>query len=224
MVTRRSGWSVVVTLAAALALAGCSAAATPAPSGPQAMPAGTYSSKAFQPTVTYNVPAGWVVDSDAPDYYALRPAVSDIVGIYLFRGAQAASQDKSCPESPEPGVDNSAAGIAAWIRGLKGLKVSSPRLATVGGLRGTELDLEIAQGWKDSCSYANGLPTVQLLIGRDATYRWTVAGNEKLRLTILDAPDKSSLIIDVDAFDGALFDDIVANAAPIIKTFSFKGS
>jgi hypothetical protein len=220
----RSGPCVAVALVAAVLLAGCSTAATPSPRpSATAMPAGTYTSKVLRPQLTYTVPAGWLVSGDEVDYFGLRPAISDIVGLFVFRGATAMSQDKACPDKPEPGVEPTAAGLTAWIRGLKALKVSPPRLAAVGTLRGTELDVEIASDWKQSCPFANGLPAVPLLLGQDATYHWVVAGTEKMRLTILEGPDRQVLIIDADAFDGALFDEIAVGAAPIIKTFTFKG-
>ncbi len=215
-----------MALAAVLLVAGCGGAvATPRASvGPTGLPAGTYTSKAFKPALSYTVPAGWANDNDTADYFAIRPAVSDAVGISVFQSPLAMSQDKACPDAGEPGVDTSAAGLAAWIRGLKGLKVSAPRLAAIGGLRGTEIDVEIADGWTFSCSFAGGLPTVPLFFGRDGDYHWVVAGTEKLRLDILDGPDKSTIVVDVDAFDGVLFDDLVIASGPITRSFSFKSN
>ncbi len=213
-------------LAAVLLVAGCAGAVvTPRPSaGPTGMPAGTYTTKAFKPALTYTVPAGWINDNDAKDYFAIRPAVSDAVGVSVFSSPLAMSQDKACPDAGEPGVDASAAGLAAWIRGLKGLKVSAPRLAAMGGLRGIEIDVEIADGWTFSCSFANGLPTVPLFFGKAGDYHWVVAGSEKLRLDILDGPDKSTIVVDVDAFDGALFDDLAMASGPITRSFAFKAN
>ena len=108
--------------------------------------------------------------------------------------------------------------------GLKALKVGTPRLATIGGLPGTELDLEIAAGWTQSCSFANGQPTVALLLGEQAAYHWVMYGTEKMRLTILDGPGGKPILVAVDATEGALFDDLAVNAAPIVKTFAFRTS
>ena len=60
----------------------------------------------------------------------------------------------------------------------------------VGGLRGVELDVAIAAGWAASCPFAEGIPTVPLIVGPnpDESFRWVVAGSERLRISILDVP------------------------------------
>lgn len=212
------------TLVTILVTAACApAAATPTSApGASALPAGSYTSKAFKTPFSYSVPGGWTNGGDSADYFELRPAGSDIVGIYLFRGPLAASQDRTCPDAGEPGVGTSSTELAAWIRGLKGLKVSAPRLAAVGGLRGTEIDVQIVEGWTFSCPFANGLPTVPLFIGPSGNFRWVVAGNERLRLDLLDGPDNTTIVVDVDAFEGSLFEDLLLAASPIVRSISFK--
>jgi hypothetical protein len=211
---------------AALLVVGCAGApsgATPIPTQrPAALPAGTYSSAAFRPAVTYTVPAGWRVTSDAPDYFALQPVDSEVIGIHLFRDPLAASQDAACLPKAEPGVGSLSLELATWIRGLPGIVASSPRMVTVGGLRGVELDLALNTGWTASCAYApNGVPTVPLFVGTTGTLRWTVAGNERLRVALLDVPGGGTVVVDVDAFDGTLMDGLLAAAAPIVLSLSF---
>lgn len=215
-------WVVVVAL-----LAGCggSGAGPPgesqAASLPPALPAGTYTSRAFQPPVTFTLPVGWWIASDSADYLGLQPVASDLIGVHLFRDPLAASQDLACPSSGEPGVGTLSGGLAAWIRGLDGLVVSNPRIATVGGLRGVELDLAIAAEWAASCPFANGLPTVPLFVGQNGTFRWVVAGSERLRLSLLDVPGGGTVVVDIDAFDGSLMDTLLVEAAPIVRSISF---
>ena len=117
----------------------CSSSASPAPSGPvdSPLPAGTHTSTVFQPPVTFTVPEGWALSDDSADYLQLRPAGQDILGIHMFRGVSAASQDPSCPVEAEPGVGTSSVELMSWIRGLDGLNVSSPAMVTVGGLLGS---------------------------------------------------------------------------------------
>jgi hypothetical protein len=205
-------------------LAGCSATPAASPSGkpaPVALPPGTYTSRAFQPPVTYTVPAGWWSSADGADYLALQPVSSDLVGIHLFRDPLAASQDPSCPTTAQPGVGTLSTELTTWIRGLPGLVVSSPRLATVGGLRGVELDIAIAAGWTTSCPFANGVPTVPLFVGADGQLRWVIAGNERLRLSLLDVPGGGTVVVDIDAFDGTLMDGLLASAQPIVRSLVF---
>lgn len=212
--------SIVAALLAGCAGAPSGATAVPSPA-PSALPAGTYTSSAFQPAVTYTVPAGWWVASDLSDYFALQPVASDLTGIHFFRDPLAASQDAACPTTAAPGVGKLSLEIAAWIRGLPGIIASSPRMVTVGGLRGVELDLALNTGWTASCPFANGVPSVPLFVGATGTLRWVVAGNERLRVALLDVPGGGTVVVDIDAFEGTLMNGLVAAAAPIVQSLSF---
>lgn len=199
-------------------------AAPPGSPGPSAMPAGTYASQVFRPTVTFTVPAGWLVGADSTPYFQLVPATSDVVGIHLFRDAKAASQDPACPDLAAPGVGTSEKELVEWIRGRPGLVVTQPVPVTVGGLSGQRIDVSIKSGWTASCPFANGVPTVPLLVEGTGGYRWIVAGTERLRLDVLTVPSGGTVIVDIDAFDGTLWDDLEKNATPIVDSFSFAAS
>lgn len=214
----------LVLLAVLLAGCGGSVAPSAAPANPSlapALPAGSYQSRAFEPQVTFTLPEGWWIAADERDHLELRPVSTDQGGIFLFRDPEAASQDESCPLTAEPNVGGLSTELAAWIRGLPGLDVSSPRLASVGGLRGTELDLRIVDGWQESCWFANGLPTVPLFVGGDSQMRWVVAGSEQLRLSLLDVPGGGTVVVDIDAFSGSLWNDLIEAATPIVNSFTF---
>jgi hypothetical protein len=226
--TRRAGWIVALVL-----LAGCSgrsgvdltaASATPPPAAeaPSAAPAGTYTSTAFQPPVTYTLPEGWQKPSDTPAYFALQPAGSSVAGIFLFRDPQPASQDAACTVAAEPDVGTLSTELAAWIRQRPGLNVGNPRMVTIGGLRGVEFDVSIANGWTQSCPFAGGLPAVPLFVRPADDMRWVVAGSERLRLALLDVPGGGTVAVDVDAFDGGAWDALLAAAAPIVERLEFS--
>ncbi len=217
---RRAPWLLVAIL-----VAGCSGTPSPATAtptvAPQALAAGTYTSAAFQPPVTYTLPAGWHVASDAPDYLALQPVTSDVVGIHFFRDPLAASQDADCPTVAEPGVGKLSIELAGWIRGLRGIVASSPRMVTVGGLRGVEIDVALNTGWTASCPFAGGVPTVPLFVSADGNLRWVAAGTERLRLDLLDVPGGGTVVVDVDAFQGDLMETLLTEATPIVASLSF---
>ena len=189
------GLSVFVLL---LVVAACGGAPLPPPQASQAavtqpplqaLAAGTYTSVGFQPPVTFTVPDGWVLPTDSAPYLTLRPQDNDLIGIHLFRDPMAASQDATCAAAPEPGVGGSAAELAAWIQGRPGLVVSTPTMATVGGLTGLSMDVGLKAGWKQSCPFANGLPSVPLFNSSGIDH-WVVVGNERLRLFLLDLPGR----------------------------------
>lgn len=213
----------LASIALLLAVAACGGpAATPAASSPtaSALPAGTYTSTAFRPGVTFTLPDGWVIASDTAGYFQVHPVESDLVGLHLFRDVFAASQDPACPTAAEPGVGTTSTELVTWIRGLAGLSVAAPVLVDVGGLRGVGVDIAIAAGWTQSCSFANGVPTVPLLTD-GAGLRWVIAGSERLRLYVLDVPDGGTVIVDLDAFDGDLYDSLLRVGAPIVKSLEF---
>jgi hypothetical protein len=217
-------------LLVAVLIAGCTASpgATRNPAGasptPAALPAGTYSSRTFAPAVTATLPAGWWIPADASDYYEVAPVASDLVGIHFFGNPKAASQDPACPLAAEPGIGADSLSLLSWIKARPGLVVSNPKLVQVGGLSGTEIDVGIADGWKASCPFANGVPTVPLFVGPSGSLRWVIAGTERLRLDLLDAPGGGTVVVDQDAFDGTLIDSLLAMAAPVMRSLKFAGS
>lgn len=227
------GFSAIPLVAVvSLALAACAGAPVVPPNGaPGAsapstaagtpLPAGTYTSGGFEPAVTFTVPDGWEAASDTPAYLQLRPFGSEIVGIHVFRNPVAASQDPACPSQPEPGVGSTSSQLVSWIRERPGLVVSNPAMVTVGGLPGLSIDVGIAEGWTQSCPFANGSPTVPLFNGGAAGYHWIVAGNERLRLYVLDLPGGGTVVIDIDAYDGNEIDGLIAQALPIVKGMKF---
>lgn len=204
----------------ALVVAACNGA-SPSPTGPRALEAGTYRSGTFKPQVTYTLPAGWWLAADTPDYLGLQPVSSDLIGIHFFRDPLPASQDQSCPVEPEPGVGGAALALVNWFRSLPGFVSSNPKPVSVDGLQGIEIDLAIADDWTPSCPFANGLPTVPLFVGRASdSFRWVIAGSERLRLLLFDLPGGGTLIVDIDAYDGALMETLLTMATPIVASLA----
>lgn len=217
----RSSWlGVLVTVAL---LAGCGGVASPPTSTPRAaVPAGTYTTSAFRPPITYTLPVGWLIADDTADYFDLEPVTSDAIGIRIFRSPRAASQDPACPVTAAPGVGTTATDLVDWIRARPGLVVGDPVPVTMGGLAGLRVDLAIVAGWTASCPFANGVPTVALFVGAtEASFRWVIAGSERLRLAVLDVPGSGTVVVDIDAFDGSLMDGLLRAAAPIVGSLRF---
>lgn len=214
--------AVAVSLAVVLA-AGCASggSATPSPAARQVLPAGSYRSTAFSPAVSFTLPEGWLIAEESPDYLALQPATSDSVGIFIFRSPGAASQQADCPTTALPDVGPLAKDLVDWIGARPGLRIGTPKSVALGGLVGFELDVAIVDGWTASCPFANGLPTVPLFVGKSSGLRWVIAGSERLLLTVLDLPGSGTVVVDVDAFEGTLFDEFLPAAAPIVKSLRF---
>lgn len=216
-------------MVAVAVVAGCGSGAPPTPSlvaappsARVAVPAGTYTTTAFAPAITYTLPEGWHVAGDGPAYFALQPVASEAFGIHVFRSPLAASQDADCPTVAAAGVATTAKDLVDWIRARPGLTVGDPVGVTIGGLVGQQVDVAIVAGWAPSCPFANGLPTVPLFVSSlDAGFRWVVAGSERLRLTVLDVPGKGTIVVDIDDFDGSLMDGWLPIATPIVESMRF---
>ena len=221
----------LATAAVALLLvplvAGCSslpgAKATPSASTLAALPAGTHTTAVFQPVTTYTVPAGWVNPTDDTDYFNLFPVndVNQLNGVHLFHNPQPLSQDPACPKAAEPGVGTTSTDLVLWIRSLKGLNVSQPTMVSVGGIAGTQIDVSIHTSWTQSCSFANGMPTVPLFFRPAAASGWWVAGDEKMRLYLIDVPNQGTVVVDLDSFDGSGFGDLLTAGTAIVKSLQF---
>jgi hypothetical protein len=219
----RRSWIGLVVAAAVGAGCGSAASPTPATTAPRlALPAGAYSSRAFTPTITYTLPDGWLMAGDAPDYFALQPVTSDAIGIHVFRSPLAASQEAECPVTSAPGVGPTAKDLVEWIRARPGLTAGDPVAVTMGGLVGFQVDVAIVEGWVASCPFADGIPTVPLFVSAtDASFRWVIAGSERLRLNVLDVPGKGTVVVDIDAFDGSLMDAFLPATTPIVESMRF---
>jgi hypothetical protein len=197
------------------------AAVTPAP-----LPAGQHTSAAFQPAVTFTTTEGWVLYTDTPSYLNLGPVVGgDVVGIHLFRDPLPLAQASDCPLSAEPGVSaTSSVTFLAWMKTLKGFTLTTPTMATIGGLPASAVDVSIKANWTSSCPFAGGLPTVPLFYGATSGLRWVVAGDQRLRLYFVDLPNGGFFVVDIDAFVGTEMDGLLSAAAPVIKSMTFASN
>jgi hypothetical protein len=226
----RGSSSFVAVAILALALAGCTGDIAPpagqsgAPSAADAttppLQAGTYTTVSFQPAVTFTVPDGWVLETDTPLYATLHPLGNDLIGIHLFAQAKAASQDPACPAAADPSVGTTSSLLVKWMSERPGLAVSTPAMATVGGLPGVSIDVAMKADWTASCPFANGNPSVPLL-NSAAIDHWVVVGNEKLRLYLLDLPGGGTVIVDLDAFDGTQFEMLLQTSGGILRSMKF---
>jgi hypothetical protein len=218
---------LAVTVVMAALVSGCGGGASPSPTSAPATPraalaAGEYTTGAFSPAITYALPDGWLVAGDGATYFALQPVATDAFGIHVFRSPLPASQDAACPIAAVPDVGATASELMDWIVARPGLAAGEPASVTLGGLFGRQVDLAIVEGWAASCPFANGLPTVPLFVSAaDPTFRWVIAGSERLRLTILDVPGKGTIVIDIDDFDGSLMDGYLSAASTIVESMRF---
>jgi hypothetical protein len=187
---------------------------------------GSYTTRALTPALTYTVPGdGWSNRQDRPGNFILlapgfNPAginesTSEYIGVFT-----AVVLDSNCAEAHPPGVSTPAA-MTRWLQHRPGLVLSNVGPASVGGLRGTVQDVEMAHDWQHSC-YGWPYPAVPLISGQKPsllvhmmTANW-VMRLYLLRSTYFGRP----VVLAVEAVDVAPY-GALASYSQIIQSFRF---
>ena len=96
--------------------------------------------------LAYAVPAGWTGNEMQDGLFDLgRPRLSDLAVIRVISNAYPSDQDAPCGDNrAAAGIGRTPAEMAAWLRTLPGLIVSTPTATTIGGLDGIMVDLSLA--------------------------------------------------------------------------------
>ena len=189
---------------------------------------GTYTSQRFEPALTFTVPAGWnnVWDSrgafglwapgwsaDTPDQGTDCRSGPSPCG-YLFD--QPGLSVRRDPRPNEEGCFGAAAGtsaleVATWVSDHPAIATKGPSPVEIGGLTGYQLDVSLAETWRESCP---GTPAIWLfddLYLRDPNKYPEYA---TARLILLDLPDGGSILIWIDGTQ-------VDAAMPVVQSFEF---
>jgi hypothetical protein len=212
--------------------------------------AGTWPSQYFTPNLSdseswaptwgalqYTVPDGWANKADWPDTFTLTPSADyasvDANGDYsgafgeinLVRHPAAAVQNPACTPELAKGVASTVDGLIGYVRGLPGIKATTPTPISVDGLRGSSIDIQTAPDWKGSCLDDPGVRHAVYLTREGApqdAYQLDVGPGERQRLIFLDLGDGQVVGMQIIASDAAAFDDFAAKAMPIIESMTFK--
>ncbi len=184
--------------------------------------ANSYTSRVFQPPISYSVSAGWDNEVDTLGDFLLIPpggnlrgaddGTSDYVGIYGSVGAP-----NGCAAEAAPGVAATVTGVTDWITHDPSLLVVAKQTVHVGGLAGVVMDLAVSPLAKP-CPYSNGHPVAPFIIGvgRSAVEH-NIGPGQKARLYLLDNGGDALAIEVVDVHGGI---DLDANSA-LTETLSF---
>ena len=182
--------------------------------GPQT--AGTYTSRALKPAVTYTLTNDWVNVRDWPDFFMLYPdtpanralaAVGDYAPyIVILPGPTKVSPSAACAAgSVIDGTEVDAAQFVEFLTTRQNLATTEPERVTVAGLSGQQIDASVEPGWTGCLP---GAP-----IGESLTQQ------DRVRFIVLDTTDRGTLMIRLRALaDSATF---FAEAMPVIESFEF---
>jgi hypothetical protein len=169
--------------------------------------------------------AGWENLSDEGGVLGLLPIDSPGDTIIFFREPKATSPDGN----PIFSVDISVDAIQKWLPTDTALALGPASSASVGGLRGVRMDLEVAAG---NVTHSGDCPVescVSIFKGVDPSkvktwqWDWSIATSDRQRLYLLTATD-GVIAIFVDSLDGTTFDALTRAADTILPTVRFDKS
>jgi hypothetical protein len=211
--------------------------------------AGSFSSQYIDPRVatggaweprfgalTFTVPDGWANSSDWPTTFTLTPsadyaletskgpAVDTFHEIAVQVHPAAAVQNAACTNQQNTTVARTVDGLIGWVAGQRALVVSKATPITIGGLSGRYVDVKLAKDWTGTCPGSTKPAATFLMLadGTDSDWSWGIQGAEQERLIFLDLGDGNVVLIGVDSTYPDRFQQLVADAMPIIATFRFQ--
>ena len=190
--------------------------------------AGTYETAEFATPFSYTVPDGWANYEDLPGNFLLLPPTADLPGVNndtsefigLYDGVAPASAN--CDEVREPGVETTPDAMAIWYASHPGLSLTNHQTVNLGGLEGLAIDINLADGYDQTCWYTHaGEALVPLLIGDNpAGLHHVINASFTTRLYLLTGPSGRTLAIEVvDHADGLTIDEL----SNVVETIDFAG-
>ena len=187
--------------------------------------AGTYATRAFEPRITYVLPAGWGNYEDLPGNFELLPpgfdlaggdaGTSDYIGVYTHVIAETAE----CA-GPARGAGTSPVGMAKWLAGQRNLAVTAPKKASIGGLDGVVVDIKLAKGFQRVVDWSDGRCVIMGQAPSGLEHGVNPGGS--MRLYLLESPvtHGTTLAIEIDDVTGS---DALNAYSDVVKQFQFGG-
>jgi hypothetical protein len=193
--------------------------------------AGTYTTRVFEPALTYTVPGGWTNIEDLPGQVLFLPpgathagvdrGTSDYLGVY----ASIAAPLKDCSGHLDPTVAPGVAGYLSWLTGHPSLDVSDPKPITVAGLIGSVVDIGLRADATKVCSDPQqGIDRfAEVAIGLSPSdFSASAIPSLSLRVELFDVNQRILAILVSDTRAGGSDEaDWNAAAQGVIDTFSF---
>jgi hypothetical protein len=187
------------------------------PTGAGVLPAGSHESETFNPGFTYSVPEGWVNATDSGSYFELFQDTPGNQESFTSSGSLAQSIVMGVHPTPwftcellENNRGATAAEMVAAASANEALAVSDRGDVSLGGLTGTQIDVQRNPEWTGTCPGDSNLPA-----GLDPE-------DERTRAILLDVPDRGVLVILVYSSSSAEYDDFLSEALPVIESFEFS--
>jgi hypothetical protein len=223
MYRRISGWSVMPVLLvvlAVLALGACGsggsaqeeAKARPLPEDPKALPPGEYRSEEFKPSFSVRVGKGWNnVPLETPDRLAIERGGEE-PPLLIFRNLQEVYEYDKSGTTPE--VVKAPKDMVGWFQHHPYLDIEKPEPATVGGVKGVQLDYIVSEDFPSE--------EINLYRYTDGS-TGTFSNGNKGRAIILEDVKGKTVTIGLGCL-ATEFDDYLPKAQKVLDTVKWSGS
>jgi hypothetical protein len=173
----------------------------------------------FDAPFTYTVPADWTFSGEGARSFSWETPSAGSTDVILLSNVVAAAPDCSASPAPEQGVGTSSGAMINWLSTNPALDATTPHPVRLGAATGSYVDIQLAENV--SCS--NGLPLVTAQ--PDDIQWWSIYGNWKERVYVLDLPSGDTVTIVLDeAASPSNFQSLIDEAAPVVDSFHFLNS
>jgi hypothetical protein len=172
----------------------------------------------FKEQFTCTLSPGWTFGDADPGWLRLDAPSSEAPGTSFYALMNVRATRPDCSDRLNQSVGASSDAITRSFSRHPALDATAPRPITLGAASGSWVDLKLAPGWDQTCP--EGLPLLSNPKGGES---WGIEHDaEKLRFYVLDLPDGNTVTIVVDVRHASDFKDVIARAAPVVKSFDFS--
>jgi hypothetical protein len=224
---RRAVLSITVTtlVLAVMALASCGgggseqeeAKARPLPEDPKALRPGEYRTEEFKPSASFRVGEGWFTSPpEASDVLQLE--YGETAGL-AFTNVQGVFKPT---ESGTTQVVEAPEDLAGWFQHHPYLETGKPEPITVGGVKGVEFDLSLAEDLPKDYASQCGTDCVDILSEQGAGHPIAYEG-DKTHYVVLEDVEGETVTIDYGGL-ATDFDKVAPQAQKLVDTVKWGGT
>ena len=138
--------------------------------------------------------------------------------------AKPAATGPDCTDTILTSVPTTVDGLMAHVTSSKSVTPSAVHAITIGGHPAKWVDVALASTWTGRCP-GDSRPYASLLVQVDDPHNgwgFGVVDKERVRLVFVDLGSGHTGLVVVDSADPSRFDQLAADAMPIIESFQYK--
>jgi hypothetical protein len=193
-------------------------AAEPLPRAPGPLTPGAYVTEVFEPTMSFSLGRGWrVLAPETPTFATLVHGGGGEPLLAFVRPVRVVDPERRYPRGvPESGLLPIPDDLAGWLARHPLLKAGERKTVTVGGVRGTQIDITVESPYRSAGCPA---PCV-LFFATSPEFMVQATEGQRIRATILEV-DGEQIAIGILASDEG-FEELAAPAEQVVETLRFR--